>query len=396
MLRSISSILLLTFLATTSSAQTKLEKRVGPKTEDPGGRCDTTAWHLVFHDEFDGTTLDRSKWVTYSPVSSDGSDQCTACRYMSGTNSLFMDDQVVVSDGLLHLGVEATETTWFGKTTEHKAAMIRSIGSAEFTYGKFEIRCKLPEGDGLWPAFWMFGGETEIDVFEVCGEKPEWIKGSLHRWGKPKFSNTGKYKGEDSGAGFHFYAVEWEPDEIRWYMDGELIYSRGRFVDAKGKPLPGCDREVGPHHVAPYFPRAVDKVNVIAGNGVSSYKGFCKGPKSPKPWLTGSSMEVDWIRVYQRNPQQGLEDLCGRARRIAVSPDHSLHTGDQALIRVDGPHGSLEWIAGSGLSIIETNADGVSVSANGTNGPTWVIAYCNDDPCTDRPTSFELQVNVVP
>ncbi len=377
-----------------ATAQTKKEKRVGPLVDDAGARCDTNAWQLVFHDEFNGNTLDRSKWITYFPFSSDGSDQCASCRYMGGTNSIFTDDQVTVTNGLLHLGVEATETTWYEVKKEHKASTIRSIGSAEFTYGRFEIRCKLPEGTGLWPAFWMFGGETEIDVFEVCGEKPRWIKGSLHRWGKPKFSNTGKYKGEDTRTDFHDYAVEWEADEIRWYMDGRLIHSRGRFVDERGDPLPGCDRNAGSYHVAPYFPRGTDKVNVIAGNGVSEYNGFCKGPKTPTAWSTEGSMLVDWIRVYQRTPQPGLSDLCGTARRIRVTQAGKLHGGSTADVVVEGPHGTLDWNVGAGLTIVSTQEHGITVKASGTSGPTRVIAYCTNDPCTDRPTSFEAQVEV--
>lgn len=269
---------------------------------DPALPCDTAAWQLVFADEFNGTELDRTKWITYFPYSDDGSDKCEGCRYMGGTNSIFTDDQVSVHDGLLHLGVKAEKTEWYGRTTDHRGGTIRSIGDAEFSFGKFEIRCRLPEGKGLWPAFWMFGGETEIDVFEVCGERPKWIKGSLHRWGETKYSNTGKYKGVDHSEDFHTYAVEWDRDELRWYVDGEQIHSRGRFVDRRGRPLSGCEREPGVHNLAPYYPRAQDKVNVIAGNGVSERKGYCKGPKDPEPWSDRSTMLVDWIRVYQRKP----------------------------------------------------------------------------------------------
>ena len=235
-------------------------------------------------------------------------------------------------------------------------------------------------------------GGTEIDVFEVCGEKPNWVKGSLHQWGKTRFSNTGKHKGADTRAGFHTYAVEWERDEIRWYMDDELIHSRGRFVNDKGDPLPACDRAAGEHHTAPYFPRSVDKVNVIAGNGVSEHKGFCKGPKDPKPWPKASSMEVDWIRVYQRVPQTGLTDLCDQARSIRTVKEGKMHRGGSTLISIEGPHGTLDWQVGPGLREVERTPDGIRVKASGSGGSTRVIAYCADDPCTQRPTSFEVQV----
>lgn len=283
-----------------AQAQTKREKKVGAIQEDPGGRCDTLAWRLVFNDEFDGTALDRSKWVTWFTYSDDGSDRCEGCRIMGTSNTIFRDDLVTVHDGMLHLGVRAKAGEWYGKQKEHEGSMIHSIGDAKFTFGRFEVRCKIPRGTGLWPAFWGFGGETEIDAFEFCGEQPRLLKGALHRWGKPRFSSSGKHKATDLSNDFHVYAVEWEPDGISWYLDGQIVQYRGRFVDKRGRPLPKCDRPSGAKPTAPYFPRSIDGVNVILDLAVSEPKGFCKGPKQPEPWPEGSSFDVDYVRVYQR------------------------------------------------------------------------------------------------
>jgi beta-glucanase (GH16 family) len=272
------------------------------QVSDPGANCDTSAWKLVFQDDFNGEGLDRSKWITYFPFSSDGSDQCEGCRLMGTSNTVFRDEEVEVSNGTLKLGVTAKENTWYSVTKEHQGGVVRSIGDAEFTYGRFEISCRIPSGKGLWPAFWGFGGQTEIDVFEFCGEKPKWMKGALHQWGETKYSSNGKHKDEDLSQGYHTYAVEWEADEIRWYLDGEQVHQRGRYVDGKGRPLLGCDREAGTHGLAPYFPRKEDKVNIIINLAVSEPKGFCKGPKKPEPWPEDTVFEVDWVRVYQRKP----------------------------------------------------------------------------------------------
>lgn len=366
-----------------------------PLVSDPGSACDTTSWKLVFHDEFDGTALDRSKWITYYPFSSDGSDKCEACRYMGGTNSIYTDDQVSVGDGLLELGIESRPVEWYTKKTDFAASTIRSIGTAQFNYGKFETRCQLPEGKGLWPAFWMFGGQTEIDVFEVCGEKPKWIKGSLHRWSDPRYSNTGKYKGEDHSESFHVFAVEWERDELRWYVDGEQIYSRGRFTDKRGTPLPGCDRDPGEQRLAPYFPRSEDKVNVIAGNGVSEFKGYCKGPSGPTTWTGNTSMVVDWIRVYQREPQQDLFDLCTVPRELSVvGGSHQMKAQEERMIEVLGPHGSLFWEVGTGLRIADQSEHSITVKTSGTEGPTWVRATTQDDPCPRGAISLETEIKI--
>ncbi|MBK8498599.1 MAG: glycoside hydrolase family 16 protein [Flavobacteriales bacterium] len=295
-----SIIFLLLAAALPTTAQTKREKRVGPKSDDTGGVCDTMAWKLVWNDEFDGTALDGSKWITWFPYSEDGSDRGEGCRIMGTSNTIFRDDLVKVEGGNLRLGVRAQSGEWYGKQKEHEGSMVHSIGDARFTQGRFEVRCRIPRGAGLWPAFWGFGGETEIDVFEFCGEQPRLLKGALHRWSEPRFSSSGKHKATDLSYDFHLYAVEWEADGISWYLDGALVQYRGRFVDKKGRPLPKCDRPRGANHTAPYFPRSEDGINIILDLAVSEPKGFCKGPRKPRPWPEGASFDVDYVRVYQR------------------------------------------------------------------------------------------------
>lgn len=280
----------------------KRAKRVGPAQQDNGGTCDTTAWQLVFQDEFDGDRLDTEKWRTWFPYSDDGSDRCQGCRIMGTSNTIFRDDLVSVKDGLLRLGVRAKATEWYGLQKDHEGSMVHSK-HARFTYGRFEVRCRIPSGAGLWPAFWGFGGETEIDVFEFCGEQPGLFKGALHRWGKPKFSTNGRKRLPDLSKDFHTYVVEWEADGISWFIDGELVQYRGRFVDKRGRPLPACDRPKGENFTAPYFARGEDGISVILDLAVSEPKGFCKGPKGPMAWPEGTSLDVDYVRVYQRRAQ---------------------------------------------------------------------------------------------
>ncbi|MBK9540520.1 MAG: glycoside hydrolase family 16 protein [Flavobacteriales bacterium] len=281
-------------------AQTKREKRVGPIEVDDGGSCDTSTWKLVFSDEFEGTRLDDTKWRTWFPYSDDGSDHCEGCRLMGTSNTIFRDDLVSVGDGLLHMGVRARSGEWYGQAKEHEGSIIHSIGTARFNYGRFEVRCRIPKGAGLWPAFWGFGGETEIDVFEICGERTRVYKTALHRWGKPKFSNNGKERVSDLSQEFHVFAVEWERDGVRWYVDEELVQYRGRFVDKRGRPMPACERVPGEHHSAPYFPRGQDDLSIILDLAVSGAKGFCNGPVQPQAWPEGTSFDVDYVRVYQR------------------------------------------------------------------------------------------------
>lgn len=387
-------ILLLALFATTSASAQR--KHLGPVENNPGGPCDSSAWKLVFHDEFNGNELDRSKWVTYFTYSDDGSDRCSSCRVMSSTNNVFTPDQVMIDDGKLTLGVEARSTTWYEHNMEHASGLIHSIGDARFTHGRFEIRCRIPAGTGLWPAFWGYGGETEIDVFEFCGEKPRWMKGSLHRWGEKRASSTGKHKGPDLSQDFHTYAVEWEEDELRWYLDDELVHSRGRLLDQRGRPLPGCDREPGSHATANFFPRSSDELNLIVNLAVSAPKAYCKGPRIPTPWPAGTALVVDHVRVYQRRPQAHLSDLCGEPRMLLSNGVGNLSIGGTRRFEVSGPHGDLHWSTAPGLGIVEQDAHGITVRAlEGAQGILWVRAESTNDPCPRGALQLEVGVEVL-
>ncbi|MFN3876651.1 MAG: hypothetical protein ACK4L7_12155, partial [Flavobacteriales bacterium] len=126
------------------NAQTKREKRVGPKVQAPAGACDTASWKLVFHDEFEGQALDGTKWATWFTYSHDGSDQCEGCRVMGTSNTIFRDELVSVGDGVLRLGVRASPEEWYGRRAEHAGGMVHTVGDAWFRHGRFEARCKLP------------------------------------------------------------------------------------------------------------------------------------------------------------------------------------------------------------------------------------------------------------
>ena len=106
-------------------------------------------------------------------------------------------------------------------------------------FGKFEIRCRVPHRKGLWPAFWLLpepkSWPPEIDILEIPGHETDRVYMSNH-WvnpGKPQGNSksiTGEYKGPDCSKNFHTFAVEWEPGEIRWMIDGELRHRSRKEV----------------------------------------------------------------------------------------------------------------------------------------------------------------------
>jgi beta-glucanase (GH16 family) len=382
-------------LCTCEATGQKRAQRVGPEQRSEGGPCDTSAWKLVFHDEFNGTALNKDVWRTWFPYSDDGSDQCKGCRIMGTSNTIFRDDLVSVEGGRLRLQARAREGEWYGLRKQHEGGMVHSMDHAKFTYGRFEARIRIPGLKGLWPAFWGFGGETEVDVLECCGEESRVMKGALHQWGQPRRSSSGKHKATDLSLDFHTYAVEWDRDGIRWLLDGKEVLYRGRFVDKRGKPLPACDRAPGTFPTAPYYPREKDAMNIILDLAISDPGGFCKGPKSPTAWPAEAVMDIDFVRVYQRQPQQGQHDLCREARMLQSDGPAPLDQGQERRIRIVGPHGNVNWRCSAGLVIARTDHESVVVRAQpGASGPQWVRAECPDDPCLRGPLMLEAPVEL--
>lgn len=179
-------------------------------------RADSTdkpGWKLTFHDEFDGAQLDPAKWDDH---------------YWSGrthsNNELeyYAPDGYEVTGGLLRLQGERREMAGH----EYTSGMISSFGHFAQQYGYFEIRAKFPKGKGFWPAFWLLPANKqwppEIDVLEILGHQTDKVymtnhwrdAAGVHR------SHGESFIGPDFGAGFHTFAIDWEPGEITWYVDG--------------------------------------------------------------------------------------------------------------------------------------------------------------------------------
>lgn len=192
-------------------------------------------WRLVWQDSFDGTALNTANW-TARPLTRVGFDR--ACITNRPQN-------VFVAGGTLTLRAARETLTCGSETRPYTTAYLDSIGKATFTYGRFETRAKSPNGrddsTGLWPAFWLrrtavsAGGDAgdangELDVVELPGG-PSYYRAStaaIFRDYTPT-KNDFRYPfpaGTFPGDGFHVYAVEWEPDVLRFYVDGALIWTR--------------------------------------------------------------------------------------------------------------------------------------------------------------------------
>jgi beta-glucanase (GH16 family) len=142
---------------------------------------------------------------------------------------------------MLHLvalkgGVDMLDC-WYG-SCEYSSARIKTKGRFAFTYGKVSARIKIPRGQGIWPAFWMLGanidgrswpGCGEIDVMEVIGREPRLSHGTIHGPGYAGAqgpSSTWSPASGEVGDDFHVFALDWEPERLRFYVDGQLYATR--------------------------------------------------------------------------------------------------------------------------------------------------------------------------
>jgi len=181
-----------------------------PKDNAPAS---ASGWQLVFSDDFDGNSLDERKWKSEFPWGRD--------RRSVGELQYYAPDAFNLDGGRLSITAKPTPNG----SHAYESGLISSHTSFSPEFGRFEIRCKLPQGKGLWPAFWLLPLDTswppEIDVFEALGQEPDrihmtahWSEGSQHR------QKGAEYSGPDFSRDYHTYAVEWSADKLVWYIDG--------------------------------------------------------------------------------------------------------------------------------------------------------------------------------
>ncbi|MCP3928908.1 MAG: family 16 glycosylhydrolase [Bacteroidetes bacterium] len=182
-------------------------------------------WDKVWADEFDGSMLDEDSW-TYE-VGGEGWGNNEWQYYREGTNNAYL------SDG--NLTIEAKKESF--ETAQYTSARLITKGKKEFTLGRVDIRAKLPEGQGIWPALWMLGANIsevgwpacgEIDVMELLGHEPSTSHATVH-WGNPGegSQHTGGsitlQDNEKFSDNFHVFSLIWKVNQIEAYVDYKLI-----------------------------------------------------------------------------------------------------------------------------------------------------------------------------
>ncbi len=235
---------------------------------------------LVWADEFNGTTLDQTKW------SYQIGDGCAEgiCGWGNNEQQYYKQENVTVSNGQLHITAKKERV----QSKPYTSGRIRTINKGDWTYGRFEARIKLPAGNGLWPAFWMlptdqvYGGwpqSGEIDIMEFVASTPNRVLGTIH-YGNPAPNNQHQGANYYLNSGnfpdaFHNFAIEWEAGIIRWFVDDILFLTK-------------TAQDVAPYNW-PFDQRFHFLLNVAVGGNLGGTVDNSIFPKT---------MDVDYVRVY--------------------------------------------------------------------------------------------------
>lgn len=167
-------------------------------------------WQLVWRDTFGEAAINYEWWTKMERRDNYNRE----LQYYSVSNTY-------VKDGMLYL----TATKEEKDSKQYVSGMIDTENKVNFMYGRIEARIKLPAGKGLFPAFWLMSENYEIDIMEMIGSEPDIVYAVNHCFKKGRLVKTHGYKEDVETSEFHIYALEWEEDELRWYIDDEMIYS---------------------------------------------------------------------------------------------------------------------------------------------------------------------------
>lgn len=287
---------------------------------------------VVWEDNFDQTSLNTNAWEV---MTGDGCDQGAGlCGWGNEELQSYQADNLTIANGILT--IEARKERLKG--TQYTSGRIRTAAMPEGgdrSFGRFEARMKIPDGQGMWPAFWMLPTNPslgwpmsgEIDIFESVGQSANTAYGTIH-YGQPWPDNShqggsilmqpGKWSDD-----FHTYAIEWEADQIRWYVDN-LLYSTITSADVAPEDWPFDGRN--DFHMI---------LNLAVGG---TWGGAVDDSVLPQ------QLEVDYVRIYAGNQPN-------------LTGNHLPAPGSTETYQVVNPGSTTTWsvtggtISGSGTKV---------------------------------------------
>ena len=238
---------------------------------------DVTYTNLIWSDEFDANGAPNAANWTY--------DIGTGTNGWGNNESQYYTnraDNVIVEDGMLK--IIAKQENFSGSS--YTSARLKSQGLFDFTYGRVDIRAKLPEGGGTWPALWMLGSnfETvswpacgELDIMEHVGNNQNVVQAAIHT--PSSFGNTtnkGEVTVSNVSSEFHVYSINWSANEISFLVDDEIYYTYNPATK---------DSQTWPFNADQFL-----IMNIAMGGNLGGAIDSA---------FSQSTMEIDYVRVYQ-------------------------------------------------------------------------------------------------
>ena len=345
-----------------------------PSVQPVGQEYADSDWRLVWNDEFDGSTIDTSNW-NYEINCDGGGNEELQCYTDSAENAY-------VSDGTLKIVAKLNEGAT-GEDDDFTSARLTTQNKNDFQYGRIEMRAKLPQGQGSWPAFWMmptdsvYGGwpkSGEIDIMEAVnlgamredGTPETNVYGTLHYGAGPGSDFSGaSYSFDTSPADdFNTYAIEWQEGEIRWYVNNELFATQRQSalnVSSTGEVVGLTHRgwyaelydiatgELETNYTAAPFDQDFFLILNVAVGGTWPASVNETGVNTSFFEGAGQALEVDYVRVYEC----AIDSTTGKGCET-IAPGYETDVADGGfLVEGQAPSPSLSGGGANPITIFD-------------------------------------------
>lgn len=273
--------------------------------------CNNGSYYLAFEDNFDGNSLDLTKWNPITGVPRDFS--------FTQQKAWHQPQNLEVSNGTLKIIGKKLTTPYTGTwvtdwstnpPTTQTSTFDYTTGELwthqKFFFGKYEIRCRLPNGKGFWPAFWTFGGQrwNEIDVFEIYGDDIDRFTCNVHHDYDGDGDSENCSFAQNNAADFtqwHVFTCLFDFDKITWQIDGNTVRVFHRFSTLNGASIScGENIAIGTYFQEQSYP--IESMNIIMNLAIQS------GSNAPDAnTVFPNTYEIDYVRFYIKSEQPPCE-----------------------------------------------------------------------------------------
>jgi len=258
-------------LIITSLLSLAISLRIVAQSQHPG-------YSMVWNDEFESEAIDRSKWAFDGGAGGFGNNEM---QWYSNKS-----ENARIEDGCLVIETRRQKTAGWPYTSA------KLMSRADWKYGYFEVRAKLPTGVGSWPAIWMLPRDPkaygsgwpdagELDLMEHVGYDPGVIHFTAHTGAfnhKLGTQKTQLVRVPDAQSAFHIYTIEWTSEQVRFLLDGQEVHVFRNLHET--------------YREWPFDTPFYLILNIAAGGDWGGLEGV---DNESLPWR----MMIDWVRVYR-------------------------------------------------------------------------------------------------